>query len=260
MNTTILDRLFFFETMLRAVCLVTRRSAWPINMTGCLDCRNWPGPIRLRPKNDDLEAKKEEIGRLRLGGGRIVAAPKSKGFNQVRLVRFCFLRLRRQVRQSGIPFLPLARGGSIHPADHLSSLWGAMSEHAAPELPKRCHHCAGPLSKDMETSSWTVTPLVRDSFSMIGSAVGGTAGAFYAFNHAMPVVRRYIKGPMWMHFLVGAPPVVVFSSACAGLAAGTIPALAQLVSSSCHAAMSSPSFARPASPDDMHKSRGSSPL
>ncbi|KAF7029224.1 hypothetical protein CFC21_041028 [Triticum aestivum] len=147
-----------------------------------------------------------------------------------------------------------------------------MSEHAAPELPKRCHHCAGPLSKDMETSSWTVTPLVRDSFSMvcsiafyrppvqIGSAVGGTAGAFYAFNHAMPVVRRYIKGPMWMHFLVGAPPVVVFSSACAGLAAGTIPALAQLVSSSCHAAMSSPSFARPASPDDMHKSRGSSPL
>ncbi|VAH59987.1 unnamed protein product [Triticum turgidum subsp. durum] len=111
-----------------------------------------------------------------------------------------------------------------------------------------------------ETSSWTVTPLVRDSFSMIGSAVGGTAGAFYAFNHAMPVVRRYVKGPMWMHFLVGAPPVVVFSSACAGLAAGTIPALAQLVSSSCHAAMSSPSFARPASPDDMHKSRGSSPL
>uniref|UniRef100_M8C8P2 Uncharacterized protein n=1 Tax=Aegilops tauschii TaxID=37682 RepID=M8C8P2_AEGTA len=76
-----------------------------------------------------------------------------------------------------------------------------MAEHAAPELPKRCHHCAGPLSKDM-----------------IGSAVGGTAGAFYAFNHAMPVVRRYIKGPMWMHFLVGAPPVVVFSSACAGLA------------------------------------------
>ncbi|KAF7036248.1 hypothetical protein CFC21_046971 [Triticum aestivum] len=147
-----------------------------------------------------------------------------------------------------------------------------MAEHAAPELPKRCHHCAGPLSKDMETSSWTVTPLVRDSFSMvcsvafhcspvqIGSAVGGTAGAFYAFNHAMPVVRRYIKGPMWMHFLVGAPPVVVFSSACAGLAAGTIPALAQLVSSSCHAAMSSPSFARPASRDDMHKSRGSSPL
>ncbi|GJN06233.1 hypothetical protein PR202_ga23940 [Eleusine coracana subsp. coracana] len=134
-----------------------------------------------------------------------------------------------------------------------------------PEIPRRCHHCAGPLSKDM-----------------IGSAVGGTAGAFYGFNHVMPVVRRYIKGPMWIHFLVGAPPVIVFSSACAGLAVlafflsvgGTIPAAAQLVSSSYHAAMSSPSFNRSASPatmpspafghsasqDEMHKTRSSSPL
>ncbi|CAO2185036.1 unnamed protein product [Urochloa humidicola] len=142
------------------------------------------------------------------------------------------------------------------------------------EIPGRCHHCAGPLSKDMETSSWTVPPMVRDSFSMIGSAVGGIAGAFYGFNHTMPVVRRYIKGPMWMHFLVGAPPVIVFSSACAGLAGGTIPAAAQLVSSSYHAAMSSPtfarspshatvpsqSFARSAPHDDMHKARSSSPL
>ncbi|XP_062207889.1 uncharacterized protein LOC133909464 isoform X1 [Phragmites australis] len=148
-----------------------------------------------------------------------------------------------------------------------------MDAARCPEIPRRCHHCAGPLSKDMESSSWTVPPLVRDSFSMIGSAVGGTAGAFYGFNHVTPVVRRYIKGPMWIHFLVGAPPVVVFSSACAGLAViflsvgGTIPAAAQLVSSSYHAAMSSPSFARSASHatmpspsfshsashDDMHK-------
>ncbi|CAN6308118.1 unnamed protein product [Urochloa humidicola] len=107
-----------------------------------------------------------------------------------------------------------------------------------PEIPGRCHHCAGPLSKDMETSSWTVPPMVRDSFSMIGSAVGGIAGAFYGFNHS-----------------------------------GTIPAAAQLVSSSYHAAMSLPSFARSshatvpsqsfarsAPHDDMHKARSSSPL
>lgn len=142
-----------------------------------------------------------------------------------------------------------------------------------PQIPRRCHHCAGPLSKDMETSSWTVPPLVRDSFSMIGSALGGIAGAFYGFNHVMPVVRRHIKGPMWMHFFVGAPPVIVFSSACAGLAGGTIPATAQLVSSSCHAVSShsfarsssrvpthAPSFAPAASHDDMRKTRSSSPL
>ncbi|KAF3333580.1 hypothetical protein FCM35_KLT01271 [Carex littledalei] len=116
----------------------------------------------------------------------------------------------------------------------------ADSNTTAPP-PTRCRHCAGPLSKEMETSNWTLAPLVRDSFSMIGSAVGGTASAFYGFNHAMPVIRRYIKGPMWIHFLVGAPPVIVFSSACAGLAGGAVPALAQLVSSSLQAARSSSS-------------------
>ncbi|ONK62806.1 uncharacterized protein A4U43_C07F8330 [Asparagus officinalis] len=127
--------------------------------------------------------------------------------------------------------------------------------------PTTCPHCAGPLSKDMETSRWTVAPLIRDSFSMIGSAVGATASAFYGFNHAMPIVRRYVKGPMWVHFFIGAPPVIVFSSACAGLAGGAVPALAQLVSSSYHAATSSPSLARSGAQDDsMHKTRNSSPL
>ncbi|KAL1323490.1 hypothetical protein HN51_033810 [Arachis hypogaea] len=121
----------------------------------------------------------------------------------------------------------------------------------------RCNHCAGPLSKHMETSSWTIPPLIRDSFSMIGSAVGGITSAFYGFNHVMPVVQRHVKGPMWVHFLVGAPPVIVFSSACAGLAGGAIPALAQLTSSSYHAAMSpSP----PSEEDKIRKSRTSSAL
>ncbi|XP_043694842.1 uncharacterized protein LOC122645596 isoform X1 [Telopea speciosissima] len=130
-----------------------------------------------------------------------------------------------------------------------------MEDSSTPRF--RCSHCAGPLSKELETSNWTVPPLVRDSFSMIGSAVGGTASAFYGFNHAMPVVQRYVKGPMWLHFLIGAPPVIVFSSACAGLSGGAIPALAQLVSSSYHAAISS-SLPPPAQQDDkMHKSRTS---
>ncbi|KAE8649604.1 uncharacterized protein LOC101207007 [Cucumis sativus] len=103
----------------------------------------------------------------------------------------------------------------------------------------RCQHCAGPLSKDMETSAWTIPPLIRDSFSMISSAVGGIASAFYGFNNVMPVVQRSVKGPMWLHFLIGAPPVIVFSSACAGMTGGAVPALAQLVSSSYHSLTSS---------------------
>ncbi|CAN1245680.1 hypothetical protein LINGRAPRIM_LOCUS3011 [Linum grandiflorum] len=72
----------------------------------------------------------------------------------------------------------------------------------------RCHHCAGPLTKQAETSSWTNRPLLRDSFSMIGTAVGGTASTFYGFNHVMPVVQRYVKGPMWVHFFIGVSPFI----------------------------------------------------
>ncbi|KAL4341240.1 hypothetical protein GQ457_08G013600 [Hibiscus cannabinus] len=129
-----------------------------------------------------------------------------------------------------------------------------------PRCNLRCHHCAGPLSKHMETSEWTVAPLVRDSFSMIGSAVGGTTSAFYGFNHVMPKVRRWVKGPMWVHFLIGAPPVIVFSSACAGLAGGAVPALAQLASSSYHAAFPSSSLPPSSQKDKMHESRTSSSL
>lgn len=124
----------------------------------------------------------------------------------------------------------------------------------------KCPHCAGPLSKDMETSQWTVPPLIRDSFSMIGSAVGGTASAFYGFNYVMPIVQRRIKGPMLLHFLVGAPPVIVFSSACAGLAGGAVPALSQLASSSYHAVFSSSSLSPSSQDENMSKSRTSSTL
>ncbi|GKB44023.1 hypothetical protein Tco_0888965 [Tanacetum coccineum] len=95
----------------------------------------------------------------------------------------------------------------------------------------------------------------------IGSAVGGISSAFYGFNLVMPAVQRRVKGPMWLHFLIGAPPVIVFSSACAGLAGGAVPALAQLASSSYHAAVTSPSLsAPPPQKDDISKSRTSSTI
>ncbi|CBI29922.3 unnamed protein product, partial [Vitis vinifera] len=129
-----------------------------------------------------------------------------------------------------------------------------MAADSKPPNNSRCHHCAGPLSKDMETSAWTVPPFIRDSFSMIGTAVGGIASAFYGFNYVMPIVQKRVKGPMWLHFLVGAPPVIVFSSTCAGLAGGAVPAVAQLASSSYHAVVMSRRLPPPSSQDDkMHK-------
>ncbi|KAK7261208.1 hypothetical protein RIF29_27513 [Crotalaria pallida] len=80
---------------------------------------------------------------------------------------------------------------------------------------------------------------------MIGSAVGGTTSAFYGFNHVMPVVQRRIKGPMWLHFLHWC---------------GAIPAVAQLISSSYHAAFSPPPLPPPSKDDEIQKSRTSSTI
>ncbi|XP_043814716.1 uncharacterized protein LOC110620774 isoform X3 [Manihot esculenta] len=56
---------------------------------------------------------------------------------------------------------------------------------------------------------------------MIGSAVGGTTSAFYGFNHVMPIVRKWIKGPMWLHFLIGSFSTKVLC-ACAGTTCNSI--------------------------------------
>ncbi|KAK1278259.1 hypothetical protein QJS04_geneDACA003464 [Acorus gramineus] len=89
----------------------------------------------------------------------------------------------------------------------------------------RCPHCAGPLLKDMETSSWTISPFVRDSLCMIGNGVGGMASSWYGFNYS-----------------------------------GALPALAQLVSSSYHAGITASSMPTASQDEKMHKSRSSSPL
>ncbi|XP_074269982.1 uncharacterized protein LOC141592973 isoform X2 [Silene latifolia] len=93
----------------------------------------------------------------------------------------------------------------------------------------------------------------------IGSAVGGTASAFYGYNFVMPKVQKWVKGPMWLQFFIGGPPVILFSSACAGLAGGAVPALAQLASSSYHAAMST-SPLTPSQDDKKRQSTSSSTL
>ncbi|OAE27058.1 hypothetical protein AXG93_1440s1140 [Marchantia polymorpha subsp. ruderalis] len=86
----------------------------------------------------------------------------------------------------------------------------------------RCPRCAAPLSKDL-----------------VGTAVGGSTSAFYGFNTVMPPVHKHVRGPLWLQFLVGLPPVMLFSVACAGLAGGALPAFAQLAVSTYHATSAS---------------------
>lgn len=103
----------------------------------------------------------------------------------------------------------------------------------------RCPRCSAPLSKDLESSGWTIAPFVRESFAMVGTAVGGTLSSFYAFNAVMPHVKKRVGGPIWWQFVVGLPPVPLFSVGCAGLGGGVLPGLAQLSVSTYHAASAS---------------------
>ncbi|GJX08465.1 hypothetical protein Tco_0196397 [Tanacetum coccineum] len=134
------------------------------------------------------------------------------------------------------------------------------------------HYTVALCDLPLETSAWTVGPLIRDSFSMDCSAVGMVYQAHTSgFNScdagcSKTGERTYVVTfPDWCKFLSGtlwwAPPVIVFSSACAGLAGGAVPALAQLASSSYHAAVTSPSLsAPPPQKDDISKSRTSSTI
>ncbi|KAG5629368.1 hypothetical protein H5410_001085 [Solanum commersonii] len=75
----------------------------------------------------------------------------------------------------------------------------------------------------------------------------------------LPLKTNLRKGIEWKR---NAPPVIVFSSACAGLAGGVVPAFAaQLASPSYHTAVSSFTLPSTASQDEnMGKSRTSSTL
>nr|GLL27105.1 hypothetical protein CQW23_00523 [Ipomoea trifida] len=157
----------------------------------------------------------------------IALNPLIHSFPRFWLLRVCF---------SIPPFHRLQTTYDGSPVSTILPLIASRSQPTAPQsldtspsstvsLPKAyvCWLAATELQRQ-ETSEWTVPPLIRDSFSM-------------------------------------APPVIVFSSACAGLAGGAVPALAQLASSSYHAAISSSTLQPPSSQDEkINESRPSSTL
>ncbi|KAH9328511.1 hypothetical protein KI387_000619, partial [Taxus chinensis] len=49
------------------------------------------------------------------------------------------------------------------------------------------------------------------SNNSVGTAAGGTLGAFHGFNRVMPFVQSRVRGPMWLHFFVGIPPIMFWS-------------------------------------------------
>lgn len=99
----------------------------------------------------------------------------------------------------------------------------------------RCPRCFSPISSDSVTSGWTLAPVIRDAFSMVGTTAGGTLSAFHGFNQVMPFVRNRLRGPMWLHFFIGIPPIMLWSLTCAAFGGSALPAFAQVSVSSYYA-------------------------
>ncbi|GLJ46080.1 hypothetical protein SUGI_0970710 [Cryptomeria japonica] len=100
----------------------------------------------------------------------------------------------------------------------------------------RCPRCFSPISNNSDISGWTMAPVVRDTFTMVGTTAGGTLGAFHGFNRVMPFVQSCVRGPMWLHFFIGIPPIMFWSLGWAAFGGTALPAFAQVSISSYYAA------------------------
>ncbi|XP_055829270.1 uncharacterized protein LOC129898598 isoform X2 [Solanum dulcamara] len=71
-----------------------------------------------------------------------------------------------------------------------------------------------------------------------GSGIGGLLSATHGFNTGIPFVQRHVKGPKWLPFVIGLPPLLMFSAASAAFGGYALPRFTQLTMTSYYAASS----------------------
>ncbi|XP_022882601.1 uncharacterized protein LOC111399491 isoform X3 [Olea europaea var. sylvestris] len=79
----------------------------------------------------------------------------------------------------------------------------------------RCPRCLSLLNPSSENSEWEITPVLHDATAVVGSGLGGMLSAVHAFNTGIPYVQKHVKGPKWLPFLIGLPPLLMLSTASA---------------------------------------------
>ncbi|KAL0359401.1 UNVERIFIED_CONTAM: hypothetical protein Sangu_0789500 [Sesamum angustifolium] len=79
----------------------------------------------------------------------------------------------------------------------------------------RCPRCLSLLNPTKENSEWKITPVLHDATAVAGSGIGGMLSAVHGFNTGIPYVQKHVKGPKWLPFVIGLPPLLMFSAASA---------------------------------------------
>ncbi|KAL9319284.1 hypothetical protein ACSQ67_015801 [Phaseolus vulgaris] len=87
----------------------------------------------------------------------------------------------------------------------------------------RCPRCLSLLNPNSERGEWTITPVLHDATAVVssslpnwvrfeaGSGIGGMLSAVHSLNTGLPYLQKGLKGPKWLPFVVGIPPLLIFS-------------------------------------------------
>ncbi|XP_021770348.1 uncharacterized protein LOC110734492 [Chenopodium quinoa] len=102
----------------------------------------------------------------------------------------------------------------------------------------RCPRCLSLLDSESRSGEWTITPVLHDATTVAGCGIGGMLSATHVFNTGIPFVQKYVKGPKWLPFVVGLPPLLLSSAACAAFGGYALPKFTQLTVTSYYAASS----------------------
>ncbi|GMN55932.1 hypothetical protein TIFTF001_025049 [Ficus carica] len=109
----------------------------------------------------------------------------------------------------------------------------------------RCPRCLSTLNPNSGKGEWAITSVLHDATAVAGSGIGGMLSAIYGLNTGIPYLQNRVKGPKWLPFIVGLPPLLMFSGASAafGVLKQTrkgyvLPRFAQLTVTSYYAASS----------------------
>ncbi|XAR68620.1 hypothetical protein NMG60_11003809 [Bertholletia excelsa] len=107
----------------------------------------------------------------------------------------------------------------------------------------RCPRCLSLLDPKPEAGEWAITSVLHDATAVAGSGIGGMLSAVHGFNTGIPYVQKHVKGPKWLPFLIGLPPLLMFSAASAAFGGYALPKFTQLTVTSYYAASSASHYA-----------------
>ncbi|XP_057508115.1 uncharacterized protein LOC130791040 [Actinidia eriantha] len=106
----------------------------------------------------------------------------------------------------------------------------------------RCPRCLSLLNPNAENGEWAITSVLHDATAVAGCGIGGMLSTIHGLNTGMPYVQKHVKGPKWLPFLIGLPPLLMYSAASVAFGGYALPKFTQLTVTSYYAASSASQY------------------